>query len=402
VTGIEHQLRDLLETAAGDPPRRVTAREVRRRTVRRRLAEYGTAALAAVLLAGLGVAISSQAAGPSPAPVSPSPAGLPRFYVVQVHHDGKSPITTEVRSTATGKVTGTVKCPGKESLTIGNIIAASHRTFFADCEGHNAGSTATVTGSQLWRFQVSGTGQVTGYSPVRGGALKGLMVTSMATTPDGSELAVAVSPPASKRAAPGNIIVISTRTGKRAVWHNAPDRPGSVQYLLSDLSLTADGHELVFHLLLRCRSGGSGQNCPLQHEQEVRAVRPAAAGGQLSSSRVLVLASLFTGLDNGYINNAVITPDGSAVTIFTEHTGGRSSVTSVLQASAATGKVVRVLYRVSTGNEFSFQYFNVDPSGRYLIMDTSGASGQSVNGWIYHGRLIPLKPRGGDAWYAAW
>jgi sugar lactone lactonase YvrE len=153
--------------------------------------------------------------------------------------------------------------------------------------------------------------------------------------------------------------------------------------------------------MLRCRSGGSGQRCPVQHQQEVRAVQPAAAGGQLSHSRVLVLASLFTGLDNGYINDAVITPDGSAVTILSEHSAPRSNVTSVLQASAATGKVVRVLYRVNTGNGVIFQYFNVDPSGRYVILNT-GPINRSRNGWIHHGHLIPLKPRGRSAWYAAW
>ena len=131
--------------------------------------------------------------------------------------------------------------------------------------------------------------------------------------------------------------------------------------------------------------------------------RTGSPGGQsrgsrrkLASSHVLVLGSLFTGLANGYINSARITPDGSAVTIFTAHSGPRSDTTSVLQASAATGEVVRVLYRINTGDGFSYRYFNIDPSGRFMILNT-GTACRSVNGWVHHGRLIPLKPQDGAA-----
>jgi hypothetical protein len=407
VTGIEHQLRDLLESATGDPPRRVTAAAVRRRTVRRRLVEYGAAALAAILLAGLGVAISSQAPGPPPAPVSPSPAGLPRFYVVQGPSGGKFSVTTVVRATATGAVTATVRCPWpKASIAGDGITAASHRTFFLTCQ-KTAGTAAhtRVTGTRIYRFRVTGSGQVSGYSLVAGGVLNGISAGGLGTTPDGSEIAVAVTPGTAAGSGPhgpgADIMVINTRTGAHAVWHNVPKTPGAVIFGVGELSLTADGHEVVFYTRLRCVSGGNGHTCGIPGEQEVRAVSPAAAGGKLASSRVLVLGSLFTGLANGYINSARITPDGSAVTIFTAHSGPRSDTTSVLQASAATGEVVRVLYRINTGDGFSYRYFNMDPSGRFMILNT-GTSGQSVNGWVCHGRLIPLKPGGGDAWYAAW
>jgi hypothetical protein len=57
---------------------------------------------------------------------------------------------------------------------------------------------------------------------------------------------------------------------------------------------------------------------------------------------------------------------------------------AVLQASAATGKKVRTLYRMPTGNGFLYRFFSADPAGRYLILD-AGSSSASVNGWIDHG-----------------
>jgi len=54
VNGMDRHLRDLLEAAVGEPPRRVTAEAVRRRVIRRRIAE---AVAAAVTLAAIVVAI---------------------------------------------------------------------------------------------------------------------------------------------------------------------------------------------------------------------------------------------------------------------------------------------------------------------------------------------------------
>jgi hypothetical protein len=51
VTGIDRQLRDLLEAAAGEPPHQVSAKAVRRRVSRRRAREClaGAAAVAVVI-----------------------------------------------------------------------------------------------------------------------------------------------------------------------------------------------------------------------------------------------------------------------------------------------------------------------------------------------------------------
>ena len=51
MNGMDRQLRDLLEAAAGEPPHRVAAEAVRRRVIRRRVAEFAAAAAAVAAVA---------------------------------------------------------------------------------------------------------------------------------------------------------------------------------------------------------------------------------------------------------------------------------------------------------------------------------------------------------------
>ena len=397
---MESQLRDLLDAAVGDPPRPVSIAAVRRRVVRRRAAKWVAAATAVVLLTGLGAVVSALAAGPEPpAADAGSLIGVPRYYVVQ-EISGKLPGIVVVRATATGTVTATVHSPwAGASIAIGEITPAGHQAFFIVCQKTGPGPGAAVTGSRLYRFRVTRSGRVSGYALVRGGVLNGLSAGRMAVTPDGSEIAVAVSPGADTKPAPGNILVINTRTGTHAVWHSGADVPGTVRYGAGDLSLTSNGQELAFLTVPQCVPGGTTA-CAAGGGQQVRAVSPAAGGGQLSSSRLLMRWSGLHGLSRGYVNFAMITPDGSAVTVVTAHSG-QTQTTSAVQVSAATGQQLRVLYRVNTGNGFSYRFTSSDPSGRYLLLDV-GTVKDMVNGWIDHGRLIRLKPAGNNIFFEAW
>jgi len=161
-----------------------------------------------------------------------------------------------------------------------------------------------------------------------------------------------------------------------------------------DLSLTADGRELVYLAVPRCIAG----HCkPTGNGEEVRAVSPAAAGGQLSRSRLLVRQSALGRLASSYLDGAIVSPDGSSVDVLTMLSPRQGpSAVSVIKVSAATGRPVRVLYRVTTGNGFSFQAFSSDPSRRYLILVVGPPSGTIPNGYIYHRHLIPLAPADGS------
>jgi hypothetical protein len=54
-----------------------------------------------------------------------------------------------------------------------------------------------------------------------------------------------------------------------------------------------------------------------------------------------------------------------------------------------------LLYRLPTGNGFSYQFLSSDPTGRHLLFNAGPAS-ETVNGWIDHGQLIRLKPASGS------
>jgi hypothetical protein len=372
----------------------------RRPAARRRARGWAVAAVAVLLLAGAGAAVFTRAPAPVPAGV-PFPAGVPRYYVQQGFTAAPRPVTV-VRATATGAVTASVRCPWPDG-SIGDVAAAGDQAFFMVCQraaGH--GADADVTGSRIYRFHVTGSGRVAGYSLVPGGALAGLQAGGLAVSADGSTVAVTTIPAAaSGSAGPAEIMVINARTGARAVWRNAPAVPGQVTFGVGDLSLTADGRELAFLGTPQCIKGPCR---PTGNGEEVRAVSPAARGGNLSSSRLLLRQSALMRLTAGYINDAVISPGGSSVTVVEMITPGGSahSTVSVAEVSATTGRQLRVRYRVDTGDGFLYRFFSSDPSGRYLLLDVGPASG-TANGWIDDGRLVQLTPANGTSiFHEAW
>ena len=77
MNGMDRQLRDLLEAAAGEPPHRVTAEAVRRRVVRRRVVEFAAAAVALAAIAALiPVGIGALGRGPGPSTNVPAAARI--------------------------------------------------------------------------------------------------------------------------------------------------------------------------------------------------------------------------------------------------------------------------------------------------------------------------------------
>jgi DUF1707 SHOCT-like domain len=372
----------------------LTGDQLGREPARRRAMACVAAVVAAMLLAGVGVAVFLRAPGPLP-------AGAPRYYVQQGFSEAPPPVTV-VRATATGAVTASVRCPWQDA-SIGDIAAADDQMFFMACQQMaGKGAHADVTGSRIYRFRVTGSGRVSGYSLVPGGALAGLQAGDLAVSADGSEVAITTTPAAAAGSAgAAEIMTINTRTGARAVWHNAPAASGQMTFGIGDLSLTANGRELAFLGTPRCIRGPCR---PTGNGEEVRAVSPATRGGNLSSSRLLLRQSALMRLATGYIDDAVISPDGSSVAVVEMITpGGQADTTvSVVQVSAATGRPLRVRYQVDTGDGFLYRFFSSDPSGRYFLLDVGPASG-TANGWIDDGRLVQLTPANGTSiFYEAW
>jgi hypothetical protein len=100
---------------------------------------------------------------------------------------------------------------------------------------------------------------------------------------------------------------------------------------------------------------------------EVRAYSLASRGGTLQYGRVLLRQSALQPAGSS-LSDAFISPDGSAVTPVLTTCPRRGACTlSLARISVATGRVLRVLYRVRTGASFQgvFERFaSSDPSAR--------------------------------------
>lgn len=383
-----------MKIASGEPPHQISAETVRRAVIRRRLREgLAAAAAAAACLAGLGVFAANSSNALSIRVSSPVPgatASPPRYYLQQTYGSPQ----TVVRSTVTGKVTGTVRCPLQSRLVSKKIAPAHGQTFFADCQRGTGGTAA----SRIYQFRLTPAGRVSGFSPIPGGNLPGLAVVTIAASAPGAEVAVGVSP-AGQQTDIDNIIVINTATGARATWDNVPAKPGAMRFGITSLALTGDGRELFFFGPSRCVKGGAGA-CH-NNVRAVREISPATRGGSLGSSRLVLQQSDLTGqFSHAYINDFAINPTGSQLLLGAVGDGVTGWV-GVIQASAATGKPVSFLYKLTTGNSLIYRFTSSDPSGRYLLFDAG--PNNAYNGWIDQGKLVPLAPANGtNLSYETW
>jgi hypothetical protein len=278
-----------------------------------------------------------------------------------------------VRDTATGAITATVRCPWAQAAISGDIAAADHKTFFMAClRTRGSGANATVIGSRIYRFRVTGTGTVDDYSLVA--ALPGRALDGLAAAANGSALVTSTF--RSLFPGPSAVLVINTRTGAHASW--SPTAPAT---FAQDFSLSPNGRELRFLLF----NGHRQEWAFLQ-------VSPASRGGSLTRARVLVhLPPLQT------ISYAQVSRDGAVLTVvgvsFPQRAGDTDLV--VEQISVGTGKIIRILFRAALPSITGFYVTgpgpSSDPSGRYIIVIYDD-QGVNRNGWIDRGRLVPLAP----------
>lgn len=345
---------------------------------------------------------------------------VPRYYV-QESLSGGRPV---VRSTATGKVTATVPAPDAPNAPGDDIVAsAGHGLFFV------AAFAPGVEGERLYQFRLTGDGLVTGFAPVPGGPLGGRlwMADAMAASPDGSRVALSLNFAVTDQARCGHpgqracklgqrpdyIVVVNTATGAKSVWRGGT----GLSFGVASLSWTSSGDQLVY-LGQHCRTSGLDNETCVRNPRtaEVRALNPAATGGQLDSGPVLLRQSA----QFPYIVQAVISPDGSSITavVLRGRTIGNTQINGVVpqdlsveQISIATGKRQAVLYQrrlgptpeVNTG--FDFVSLSPDAAGQHLLLNVGISNGgpyTGVNGWIHQGRLVPLPPVNGREADEAW
>jgi hypothetical protein len=399
MTTTEDRLTDALHAAArsvtapglrplGDAPEPRPVRADPRARRRRWLAAVASTA-AVALIAGLVVAVSDRLHG-SPR----AAAGVPRYYAEISLPSGR----LLIRATATGRVTATVPDPGPHRGQFQAVTTADDRTFLAEF-------VTQRDAARIYRFQLTPAGRAGRLIPVPGGNLGHDVAATMALSPSGSQLALAVRPSTvSARPIPYKVVVLSTRTGARTTWAGgrAPHGQDPRTATISQLSWTTNGRELVYLGYWTC-STRNGELCldagPLGGHEEVRTLNPASGGGTLTSGRLLLRS-------NGAIGAAAISPDGSVLTavrvleLRRQH-GRAHRWLIVTQFDARTGRRLRILYAVTTGDLDTVQSFVPGPSGRYLIV-VGGALTDTVNGWIGHGRLHRLTPAGRYVSFETW
>jgi hypothetical protein len=417
---MDEALRELLDTAVGEPPRQVTVEAVRRLVVRRRVFQTAGVSIVAVAV-GFGTALSAGAIGtkaPGAVGVGTQHSGPPRYYVAEALGGREHGVSLTVRATSTGRLTAVVRDPVPGATCGGGnvgVAAADHQAFFMACSiwrsapvsrsgpasrFRRPGKIQSIK-SMIYRFTVTASGRVTGMSLVKGSMLNG-WIDSIAAAPDGSQVAAEVELPHQgvihTNSIPEGIFVISTRTGARALWGSGPYVRGMTGYSgASDISFTGNGRELVLQEGW-CPRSRYLANCNGDDDVEVRAYA-AAAGGSLEHGRLLLRPSELKPAGTSLFNS-FITPDGSALNAVLATCPRRGPCTlSVVRMSVVTGRVLDVLYRTQTGSRSGGvfeRFFSSDPSGRYLIL-AAGAGNARVNGWIDHGRMVPLVPASGNA-----
>jgi hypothetical protein len=447
MTRTEERLADALDAAARAMPEddmRPLIVPVRRS---RRLAWAAPAASAAGLLLVVGLAVVVAGHLPGSGPISSGPPA-PHPYYVAADLNGDLP---QVRSTATGQVTDTLPVAHVRNQQEPALVAAAGDVFFA--------AVAQQAGEALYRFRLTATGQITDLSQLPG-VLAGndWDVHAMAASPDGRWLALALtfpltsanigsacslnsntSNPSSTSITsntsntsstsgciyassgpdalfnPGpsdNVAIVNTVSGARSAWQGAPPATGlTTTFSVPSLSWSANSQSVNF-IVQGCpwRATSVAEACTSNANSDRSAAiyqisRPFRPGGPVSARRVRILDPFYS-----YLPQAVVSPDGSTITaVLTPQlidAGANGPYVPVVeQISVATQKPVHSLYAARNLGRIPVNLNDVPYAAQHWLFSlgycNAGRCG-GLNGWIDHGKLVPLQPSDGTVADEAW
>lgn len=313
----------------------------------------------------------------------------PEFYMTAIYSSGPNALQLQVRRTDDGAVTASVFLPAYEMGWGGELtVAASDRAFFIaryPCTSSKATPLTTFS-----RIAVTGSGRLSNITPV-GKPVKG-MVTDLAVSPDGTQMAYNALPGACARgsrfnsAAAASVSIDNLSTGAVRTWQDATR--GNI---IGGLSWSPDGRTLVIDEDTR-GSGGSGLT--------VYGLDAASTSGALQAHSTVLLHQ--NGTCSTCVTSAIAGPDGSLTALEYQPAGQPTRVQVVrIPAAPAPGSPQTVLYSELTDQSARMSAegtgLYADSSGQWLLLwPTSIAStsqGQSVvakAGWISGGQLHPL------------
>jgi hypothetical protein len=360
VTNLEDRLRDAFDAAAQtvrpEVIRSPPARRRRTRLPHGMLVPLTAAASVAVILAAV-FALPSLVSGrarPAPrastSPQRPAPAGgLPRFFAgVPLAGVGAGPV--QIRDAATGKLAA------QDASTFGTTAVAAQPD-----DRHFVIAKLSGSGclSRFYRFDVNSQGQPGRLQPLPIPAVHGTVL-GMAASADGRTLAYALM--GCGKGTPSYLGVADARTGRIRQWGgvNIDGEGQGSAIVASDVSVTADGRFLAYHLTTPNGGWTTIMVLPTNSAPGNAVQRSRAAASYGPASRVLASGLLCLA---GHTADAY-TLSGTA-TVQRPATGPRLTLA---QYSTTTGRRLRVLGGLpSLPVNGPGCFLSPNRSGRYLL-----------------------------------
>jgi hypothetical protein len=397
-----------------ESPHATITRFSRVRAPRRRLPWLALLAAAttvatAVILSGPAAAAASFGTGQAGASGQRAPAGaftgVPPYYVLI------SDTSATVRATATGAVLATVPTSTPFAGVTG---AADDRTFVLDAQRQVMGPRVLWPDQPaFYLLRLTASGGEASYRRLAIPALpKGMAVTGLALSPDGSKLAIAMDTGIDVPRELMEISIYTLATGTVHTWtaagSNDSEAPGGFTGSGTDgsesISWTANAKTLAI-------DWGQGQSLI-----GVRLLDTTAGGNNLiADSRLAVVLgpgnparSLIMGKDHvsQCVTDDIITSDGSSIicgyatTIVTSPTNSQTT-TGFIRYSTSTGKITGVLgvYQFTGQAAGDIALYWTSSTGNTLIGSDLRPSGVS-EGVINGEKFTPLPGPGGPG--VAW
>jgi hypothetical protein len=285
---------------------------------------------------------------------SPSPTGPPGAPAFFVSNDGGSGTTTYVYQTATGRVVAQIAVPQPDDIFNG-VAPTANPLLYVVAIGH-----ASECGSHLYYMRLTSDGQLSGYSPLPVPTLPE-DVLSLAATPNAQFLAYVGEYCGGEGGNGGDVGYVNLATRAISRW-TAPKQED-----IGGLSLSASGAELTFTV---------GETKLFQAQTAVLAT-DSPSGGALSGSAQVIVSSTQLSPAGTVPEDGVLSPSGHTLYVCGAPVSLGSTpppATPDPLVTFAGATLTHTTHLRGTGP----CVISLDPSGRYLLAQTSTGAGTPV------------------------